>query len=510
MSGLFRNELDAKVAQTLVEIIYTNPFKAERETLNEAVLNLTRNYADGMRMEVVEDPLTDNEEIQLHLHVSKSILDYGKAQLLTQGVSVKAEQYAVYEHLCYFYLFHRHLGSIDTYIRTCLEHPQDNPKWSGFRNLERDYQSYLELPMEGLPKPVYKIEEFASFCFQIRRAFFHTYLSIRGQSRVIQELRARVWDSVFTHDMRRYLRGLYKRMADIYTLITGPSGSGKEVVARCIGLSRFIPFDRSSEQFERNFIESFHGINLSALSPTLIESELFGHRKGAFTGALQDRQGYFESAGAFGTVFLDEIGDTATDIQVKLLRVLQTRQFQPLGDSRTLEFQGKVMAATNVDLVGAIQNGGFREDLYFRLCADVIETPTLKAVLEDDAKEIRHLLEYLCRKFAGSEEGDSFVKECMRWISSHLPKHYSWPGNFRELEQCVRNMMVQGAYYPKTLNKSSGKEARFAEIDQGRLTLDELVGWYVTQEYHRTPSFAEVAHRLQVDPRTVKKHLQGC
>jgi DNA-binding NtrC family response regulator len=506
--SLFRNALDREVATTLVEIIYTNPFKPERDLLNASVRSLTSSYAEGMKLERVEDPLTDNEEIQLHVHVSKSILDYAKSRLLEERGRVVPQEYATYEHLCYYYLFHRHLDSIDDYIRSCLDHPHDNPKWSGFRKLERDYRCYLELGIDGLPKPVNSIDEFASFCFQIRRAFFHTFLSIRGQSRVIQNLRARVWDSVFTHDMRRYLRGLYKRMADIYTLITGPSGSGKEVVARCIGLSRFIPFDPGSAQFERNFTESFHGINLSALSPTLIESELFGHRKGAFTGALQDRQGYFESAGAYGTVFLDEIGDTATDIQVKLLRVLQTRQFQPLGDSRTLEFQGKVMAATHVDLVSAIQKGDFREDFYFRLCADVIETPTLKAVLDEDAQEMRHLLEYLCRKFAGVEEGDSFVVECMDWISRHLPRHYSWPGNFRELEQCVRNMMVQGAYYPKILSLSSGQDRQLEAMKQGRLTLDELMGWYVTQEYHRTPSFAEVAHRLQVDPRTVKKHLQ--
>ena len=459
--ALFRSELDVKIAATFVQIIYTNPFKPERELLNEAVRKLTRSYLEGITLEAVVDPLTDNEEIQLHLHVCKSILDYAKQRLMEEGFQVNKEHYATYEHLCYFYLFHRHLDSIDTYIRSCLDHPHDNPKWSGFRTLERDFQFYLELPVVGLPKSVYGIEEFASFCFQIRRAFFHTFLSIQGKSRVIQELRARVWDSVFTHDMRRYLRGLYKRMADIYTLITGPSGSGKDVVARCIGLSRFIPFDRSSAQFERNFTESFHGINLSALSPTLIESELFGHRKGAFTGALQDRRGYFESAGAYGTVFLDEIGDTATDIQVKLLRVLQTRQFQPLGDSRTLEFQGKVIAATNVDLVRAIEIGDFREDFYFRLCADVIETPTLKSVLDDDKGEIERLLVYLCRKFAGMEESDSFVRECLDWICKYLPRDYGWPGNFRELEQCVRNMMVQGAYYPKSLHQSSDNYARF-------------------------------------------------
>lgn len=104
-------------------------------------------------------------------------------------------------------------------------------------------------------------------------------------------LRAAVWQSIFTRDLERYRRSLYRRMHDISTLIIGPSGTGKELVAQAIGLARYIPFDPEKQAFTQDFTESLHALNLSALSPTLIESELFGHRRGSFTGAVQDRTG---------------------------------------------------------------------------------------------------------------------------------------------------------------------------------------------------------------------------
>src|SRR2546429_7883924 len=173
-------------------------------------------------------------------------------------------------------------------------------------------------------------------------------------------LRAAVWQSIFTHDIRRYQRTLYERMGDFTTLITGPSGTGKELVARAVGLSRYVPFDPKTSTFAEDFAGSFYAINLSALPPTLIESELFGHRRGAFTGALQDRRGWLEVCPPRGTVFLDEIGDLDASIQVKLLRGIQTRTFQPLGDTQDRHLHGKLIAETNRLLSTAILGGSFR------------------------------------------------------------------------------------------------------------------------------------------------------
>ena len=158
--------------------------------------------------------------------------------------------------------------------------------------------------------------------------------------------------------------------------MTGATGTGKELVARAIGLSRYVPFNEKSQSFQHDFAGSFRAVNLSALSPTLIESELFGHRRGSFTGAVEDRTGWLESCGPHGTVFLDEIGELDPGIQVKLLRVLQTRTFQRIGETDERRFEGKIIAATNRNLDEELEGGDFRADFYYRLCADRVTTPT--------------------------------------------------------------------------------------------------------------------------------------
>ena len=208
-------------------------------------------------------------------------------------------------------------------------------------------------------------------------------------------LRATIWESIFTHDMGRYIRGVYKSLGDITTLITGPSGTGKELVARAIGLSRYQRFDPKSKSFSDEKRPLLLAVKLSALSSTLIESELFGHCKGAFTGAFGDRQGWLEVCGERGTVFLDEIGELEHSIQVKLLRVLQTQQFSRVGESKSRRFEGKFIAATNRELELEMQSGRFREDLYYRLCADRIQTPTLREQLADRPEDLIELTRHI-------------------------------------------------------------------------------------------------------------------
>src|SRR5262249_17284413 len=158
---------------------------------------------------------------------------------------------------------------------------------------------------------------------------------------------------------------------------TGPSGTGKELAARAIAQSRYVPFNPGRLAFSEEDAPSFYPINISALSPTLVESELFGHRRGAFTGAIADRKRWLETCPALGSVFLDELGDLDPTIQVKLLRVIETRTFHPVGETASRQFQGKLIAATNRALAADIGNGRFREDLYYRLCSDQITTPSL-------------------------------------------------------------------------------------------------------------------------------------
>ena len=215
-------------------------------------------------------------------------------------------------------------------------------------------------------------------------------------------------------------------------------------------MSRYIPFDKRTSRLEVDSKSSLHTVNLSALSPTLIESELFGHKKGAFTGAITDREGWLEVAGAQGTVFLDEIGDLDHSIQVKLLRVLQSRSFSRAGETLQRQFAGMFVAATNRDLAQEMAAGRFREDLYYRLCADMIHTPALHEQIADCRDDLQYLAEFIARRVLTDlpEEWQALARETVDWIGAQMEPNYAWPGNIRELEQCVRNVMIRKSYTP--------------------------------------------------------------
>lgn len=200
-------------------------------------------------------------------------------------------------------------------------------------------------------------------------------------------------------------------------LIQGESGTGKELIARAI--------HHNSVEAGRPFV----AINCSALVETLLESELFGHEKGAFTGALFRKEGKFEAASG-GTVFLDEIGEMSQALQVKLLRVLQERSFERVGGSETIRTDVRVIAATNSDLSGLVTSGAFREDLYYRLKVITIDVAPLRERLEDVPLLVMHLLA------KANRELHKKVRKVPEEVMALL-KTYSWPGNVRELENVI-------------------------------------------------------------------------
>jgi DNA-binding NtrC family response regulator len=200
-------------------------------------------------------------------------------------------------------------------------------------------------------------------------------------------------------------------------LITGETGTGKEMVARAIHLS--------SPRAQQPIV----AVNCNALPENLLEAELFGHVKGAFTGAVQHRVGRFEQANK-GTLFLDEVGDLPLDIQTKLLRVLQEREFQRVGSSETIRVDVRLIAATNVDLLAKIREGKFREDLYYRLNVVPIAAPPLRDRLEDIPILAHHFVEKICR------QEDIPVRRLSPETIERL-KNHPWPGNVRQLENIV-------------------------------------------------------------------------
>ena len=369
------------------------------------------------------------------------------------------------------------------------------------------YGDFVKAARDYLPSlPERVILHWFAFLFQIRRASYHVFDFVVGKSLPAARLRGAIWQSIFTHDFRRYWRALFDKMGDVATLITGPSGTGKEIVAQAIGLSRFIPFEPRQKRFVLDAGDAFFALNLSALAPTIIESELFGHRRGAFTGALTDRKGWLALCPARGTVFLDEIGEVDPTIQIKLLRVLQTREFQPIGDTKTQTFAGKIVAATNRDLASEMRSGRFREDLYYRLCSDWITTPSLREQLRDTPDDLPDLVRFIARRVVGKEESETVTKEVLEWIENHLERDYAWPGNVRELEQCVRNIVIRNTYRPAAIGGETGS---VVDLHQSELSAEELLSQYCAVVYARTRSYVETARKLGLDRRTVKSKVEA-
>jgi two-component system response regulator HydG len=222
----------------------------------------------------------------------------------------------------------------------------------------------------------------------------------------------------------RHVLDIVKKVAKSNTtvLIRGETGTGKELIAGAI--------HHNSLRTSRNFVK----VNCAALQENLLESELFGHEKGAFTGADKQRIGRFEQADG-GTLFLDEIGDMSPSTQAKILRVLQEHEFERLGGTRTVRVDVRLIAATNRDLSAMVQAGQFREDLYYRLNVVSIEMPPLRERKDD----IVPLANSFIRRFSGElkKKIDGLEAEAQK-----LLMRYNWPGNIRELENAIERAML--------------------------------------------------------------------
>jgi len=347
---------------------------------------------------------------------------------------------------------------------------------------------------------------FAIF-YQIRRAYYFIDKGLIGQSPSMMTLRMHLWNSVFTHNMKWYDTFLCDRMEDFSTLLLGETGAGKGAAAAAVGRSGFIPFDRGKACFAGSFTRNFISINLSQYSESLIESELFGHRKGAFTGAVENHDGIFSRCSPNGSILLDEIGDVSIPVQIKLLQVLQERTFSPVGSHDKLRFYGRVIAATNKSMDELRSEKKFRDDFYYRLCSDIIWVPALRQRLQEDTGELDGLLSHLIARMIGKPE-EAVVVLVKEALMRDLGRDYHWPGNVRELEQAVRSVLVTRQY--KGDSKVSDPDLRerlLRGIDAGTIDADAVVRSYCYLLYQRYSTYEEVARRTGLDRRTVKKHV---
>ena len=482
------NAADREFLSALGAVAFANPFSKQRA-------ELVSRLAPGV-------PLGD---LTTHREALAQLVGPRLAPWLQKGAQALerfgAEDRRLLDPALLYVAYHRYVPQLDAHI--------EKQAGQGGAALAVPFadDAVAELARSGFSEER-AVRYFAAF-FQLRRAFYFILGSLAGECESMLRLREALWNNVFTHDMRGYDAALWNRMEDFSTLLLGETGTGKGSAAAAIGRSEFIPYLPAQRRFAANFAESFIAINLSQYPETLIESELFGHRKGAFTGAIDHHEGVFERCNAHGALFLDEIGEVSIPVQIKLLQVLQERTFIPLGGRENKRFSGRVIAATNRPLDRLRREGRFREDFFYRLCSDVIEVPTLRQRIAESPGELEQLVQLLVTRIAG-EQASELAASIMEALERDLPRGYRWPGNVRELEQAVRRILLTGRYTGGVAEAALSEEDALVEkLRAGQLTADELLGRYCAMLHRRLGTYSDVARQTGLDPRTSRKYVEG-
>ena len=473
---------------TVASIIFSNPFTANRAAI-EAILNQpiepTTRSADHQFWELLPEV--------------EACLSRLSARSIVKLQSVHVSDRERLRQVFLFKVYDRYLPQFDALIRAQSRHGAEPLAAEFGREFLRDLYDYGFDDNDAL--------SYLALCYQVRRAYFFIYHTLVGDSKSMQNLRRALWDNVFTSDIRTYRDHLSHRMEDFSTLLLGETGTGKGSAAAAIGRSGLIPYDPKSGRFKSSFTDTFITINLSQFSETLIESELFGHRKGAFTGAIDQHEGVFQRCSAYGSLFLDEIGEVSVPVQIKLLNVLQNREFTPVGAHQSKRFSGRVIAATNQSIKALRRGGRFRDDFFYRLCSDVIEVPPLRIRIEESPTELEQLVSLLAQRMVGTPSPE-LSTQVLEGLRKDLPRDYAWPGNVRELEQAVRRVVLRGSYQPQPDTDAADVDW-LKRAERGQLTAQELLACYCQGLYQQFGTYEEVARRTELDRRTVKKYVES-
>ncbi len=478
-----QNRFFARIA----DLAFLNPFSVEREQADWQVLDLApeaMNFAD--RLALIEAKLEAHFQ-ELERQRGFNIGDYqGKIQGNMRLAWL-------------FYVFHSFRQPFNEHIKAQQQ--------AGDKTVELAFARAITGRFEqaGFTPP--ETAHYIALLFQVQRAFSFIDEAVSGDCPAIYELRMRLWNNIFTFNPAWYLNHLFERMEDFSLLLLGETGTGKSLVAKAVGCSGYIPFDPSTRRFVESFTGSFRAINLSEYSTGLLESELFGHKKGAFTGAIDNHPGLFSKCSRHGSVFIDEIGDVDMPIQVKLLNVIQDRVYSPVGSHDKHRFEGRVISATNRPIAELLERGLFRADLYYRLCSDVITLPSLRQRISENPNELHSLIARLLQRVIQTPDED-LQNRIESKIRATVAPDYHWPGNVRELEQCIRRICLTGSYQAKPLPALiQDDKALYRTEAGGYLSASQLMQNYCRFLYAELGGFEAVARVAGVDRRTVKKYI---
>ena len=463
-----------------------NPFSAQRHDVD---LKIAGRYRQN----------TTGKTIDAAIHEVEARIERLRQQRRADVNLYSGDDHRLVRRALLFHVFHQYIPQLDQLITDQVE--------AGDENLQVGFAADVLALLRTYGFTVDEACRCFELFFQIRRAFFFIQQGLVGRSPCMTKLRECLWNNVFTHDIDLYDDHLWNRMEDFSTLILGPTGAGKGSAAAAIGRSGYIPFDRKRNRFVENFNSAFISINLSQYSETLIESELFGHKKGAFTGAIENYQGVFGRCSPFGAILLDEIGEVGKPIQIKLLQVLQERRFIPVGDHQSRRFSGRVIAATNRSLAQIRERRILRDDFFYRLCSDIIIVPGLSQRIAEDPSELNDLLDHTIRRIIG-KPSQAWVKQLNHHITHQLGRDYAWPGNVRELEQCVRRLLISERYEPFQPSAESTPADHLQQgIANGDIDAQTLLEGYCRMLYEKHGTYEAVAQRAKLDRRTAKKYI---
>ncbi|WP_300455723.1 sigma 54-interacting transcriptional regulator [Desulfobacula sp.] len=476
--------------KTVYNAAFANPFSELRETLDLKIAGL---FPSASRRESIDQCIN---EVNLRI---KKLEHQGRANIN----AFHGQDRDIITIVFLFDIFHKFRDDFDQLIKDQI----------------KAEDTLIKVPFA--PKAIHmlqakgfddkRISHYFALSYQLRRAFYFISNSLVGDSPCMKKLKKHLWYNVFTYNMELYSKFLWNKMEDFSTLLLGETGTGKGTAAKAIGRSGYIPFDEKKQCFTQSFTRAFSSLNLSQYPETLLESELFGHTKGAFTGAMEDYQGVFDRCSPHGSILLDEIGEIPNHVQIKLLRILQERSFSPVGTHETSRFNGRVIAATNRPKKDILSGKVFRDDFYYRLCSDIIEVPPLSIRIKEKPSELDDLLDFTIQRMTGTRS-EKLTSKVKRIIDRQLGKHYQWPGNVRELEQCVRSVLLRRDYKGKqTDTVESGSLSQ--ELTQGILNrnilVSSLISGYCKVLYDKFGTYEKVAKLTGLDRRTIKKHIMN-
>jgi len=478
------NHQERKFLEQVAQSIYANPFTQTRHKADCRLAGLPEDSGSATVLQAAINRVNTRVEKLTHHH-NATLDDY------------RLRDRQVMANLFLFALFHKYLSLFDRHIRKQNQTVESLPLDFG-RTLENELGRFGFSRAETI--------QYIGLFFQMRRAFFFINTSLIGAGLCMRELRAHLWNIVFTHDIIEYSQNLVNKLEDFSTLLLGETGTGKGLAAASIGRSGFIPYNIKTNRFAVSFTQAFLSINLCQFSEQLIESELFGHARGAFTGAVTDYQGIFSRSNSHGAVFLDEIGEVSVQTQIKLLRILKERIFTPVGSHATHRFKGRLIGATNRNLEKLITQGKFREDFYYRLCTDIVTLPPLRQKINEYPGELEGLTTHLVYKIAG-QQAEKLLDVVLSTLDSREILEYDWPGNVRELEQVIRRILLHGTC---KLTKSNVRTDAFCEIMlKEQPSVAELTSRYCRILFQQHHTLQAVARITGLDRRTVKKYINS-